>query len=197
MIVRMRASVSRGHASTRSNSVGRIRKTRATTALSDWKIARRKWEQSSRTFCRCSNRAGLDDLGPQPYWGFDDLTHKAGSKLANCFYVGAETKRVAGKEFFHYSEILMMQEFGLETLLKGLEEGWAFVDFDARSGHNHGTKFRIRQDLFPVSIGTRQSGSNTKSEHYLRLISLPLLRWAANQSKLRPVSSRIKRTAAM
>ncbi|HLW69482.1 MAG TPA: MvaI/BcnI family restriction endonuclease [Candidatus Binataceae bacterium] len=94
-------------------------------------------------------RAGLDELGPQPYWGFDDLMHKAGSKLANCFYVGAETKRVAGKEFFHYSEILMMQEFGLEGLLKGLEEGWVFIDFDARSGHNHGTKFRIRQDRFP------------------------------------------------
>jgi hypothetical protein len=43
----------------------------------------------------------------------------------------------------------MMQEFGLEGLLTGLEEGWAFVDFDARNGHNHGTKFRVSQDRFP------------------------------------------------
>jgi hypothetical protein len=93
-------------------------------------------------------RIGLEELNPQPYWGFDDLAHKAGSKLANCFYVGAEAKRVAGKELFHYSEILMMREFGLEGLLKSLEEGWAFVDFDARSGHNHGTKFRVRQNRF-------------------------------------------------
>ncbi len=94
-------------------------------------------------------RAGSGDLNPQPSWGFDDLSHKAGSNLANCFYVEAETKREAGKELFRYAEILMMQEFGLERLLKGLEEGWAFVDFDARNGHNHGTKFRLQQDRVP------------------------------------------------
>ncbi|MDZ7370808.1 MAG: MvaI/BcnI family restriction endonuclease [candidate division KSB1 bacterium] len=27
-----------------------------------------------------------------------------------------------------------------------MEEGIVLVDFDARSGHNHGTKFRIRQN---------------------------------------------------
>ncbi|MFH0770966.1 MAG: MvaI/BcnI family restriction endonuclease, partial [Candidatus Peregrinibacteria bacterium] len=26
-------------------------------------------------------RVGLDELNPQPYWGFDDLEHKAGTKL--------------------------------------------------------------------------------------------------------------------
>jgi hypothetical protein len=24
------------------------------------------------------------------------------------------------------------------------------VDFDARSGHNHGTKFRVREDCLPM-----------------------------------------------
>ena len=28
-------------------------------------------------------RAGLGELDPQPYWGFDDLRHKAGTKLPN------------------------------------------------------------------------------------------------------------------
>lgn len=31
-------------------------------------------------------RAGLGELTPQPYWGFDDLKHIAGTKLLNCFY---------------------------------------------------------------------------------------------------------------
>jgi hypothetical protein len=39
------------------------------------------------------NRVGLSELSPQPYWGFDDLAHKAGTKLLNCFYVQAEVKK--------------------------------------------------------------------------------------------------------
>src|SRR3989344_6429697 len=32
-------------------------------------------------------RAGVGELDPQPYWGFDDLEHKAGTKLLISFYV--------------------------------------------------------------------------------------------------------------
>lgn len=39
-------------------------------------------------------RAGLGELNPQPYWGFDDLFHAVGIKLKNCFYVKAKTKLV-------------------------------------------------------------------------------------------------------
>ena len=31
--------------------------------------------------------------------------------------------------------------------------GDMLVDFDARTGHNHGTKFRLRQDKFPTLYG--------------------------------------------
>lgn len=96
-----------------------------------------------------SSRVGLGQLDPQPYWGFDDLRNKAGTKLLNCFYVQAEAKREEGKEFFHYSRIMMLRGFNLEGLLSGLEEGYVFIDFDARTGHNHGTKFRLRQDMLP------------------------------------------------
>ena len=30
-----------------------------------------------------------------------------------------------------------------------LENGTAFVDFDARTGHNHGTKFRVSANVLP------------------------------------------------
>lgn len=43
----------------------------------------------------------------------------------------------------------MLQQFSLEGLLKGLEDGTVYVDFDARTGHNHGTKFRIRANALP------------------------------------------------
>lgn len=95
-------------------------------------------------------RAGLGELNPQPYWGFDDLEHKAGTKLLNCFYVQAEVKIMRDKEYYHYTKIMMLQKFSFEGFLKALEQGKILVDFDARTGHNHGTKFRLRQDCLPM-----------------------------------------------
>jgi hypothetical protein len=96
------------------------------------------------------NRAGLDELNPQPYWGFDDLEHKAGTKLLNAFYVQAEVKKERKKEFYHYTKIMMLERFNFDGFLRALEEGKILVDFDARTGHNHGTKFRMRQDCLPM-----------------------------------------------
>ena len=95
-------------------------------------------------------RVGLGELNPQPYWGFDDLEHKAGTKLLNTFYVQAEVKREGKKEFYHYTKAMMLQKFSFEGFLKALEEAKILVDFDARTGHNHGTKFRMRQNALPM-----------------------------------------------
>jgi len=92
---------------------------------------------------------GLCEINPQPYWGFDDLFHKAGTKLLNCFYIRAEVKTEKRKEYFWYKEIMILQKFSLDKFIKAIEEGFIFVDFDARTGHNHGTKFRLRQDKMP------------------------------------------------
>ncbi len=95
------------------------------------------------------NRIGLSELDPQPYWGFDDLANKAGTKLLNCFYVQAEVKKQDRKEFFKYSKVMMLQKFSFDGFLNQIEEGNILVDFDARTGHNHGTKFRMRQNCLP------------------------------------------------
>lgn len=84
-----------------------------------------------------------------PYWGFDDLFHKAGTKLHNCFFVRAENKIIEGKEFFLFNEILMLKKFSLEKFIDAIEAGDVYIDFDARTGHNHGTKFRIRDKRIP------------------------------------------------
>jgi len=89
-----------------------------------------EWLQSVK------DRIGLNELNPQPYWGFNDLFHKAGTKLLNCFYVQAETK--------------------LENFLESIENGQILVDFDARTGHNHGTKFRLRQNALPALYSKAQ-----------------------------------------
>ncbi len=99
-------------------------------------------------------RMGLGELDPQPYWGFADLGHKAGTKLLNTFYVQAEVKVENGTEFYRYSRVTMLQRFSFEGFLRALEEGKMLVDFDARTGHNHGTKFRLRQNCLPMLYQT-------------------------------------------
>jgi hypothetical protein len=94
-------------------------------------------------------KTGLGELNPQPYWGFDDLFHKAGTKLTNCFFVQADVKLEGSDEYFHYTNILMLQKLSLEKFLKAIENNFIYIDFDARTGHNHGTKLRLREDKLP------------------------------------------------
>ncbi len=94
-------------------------------------------------------KVGLGELEIQPYWGFDDLFHKAGTKLHNCFYIEAEVKKENNTEYYFYKNIYILQDFSLEKFIEAIELGYILIDFDARSGHNHGTKFRIRQNKFP------------------------------------------------
>lgn len=104
---------------------------------------------------RVKKGIGLGELEPQPYWGFDDLEHKAGTKLLNAFYVQAEVRKKGEKEYYHYTKISMLQKFNFEAFLEAIERGDILVDFDARTGHNHGTKFRMRQNALPTLYAKR------------------------------------------
>ncbi len=95
------------------------------------------------------SRVGLAELDPQPYWGFSDLFHKAGSKLTNCFFVQAEVKREGKKEYFHFTQIEQLENLSLKQFLGSIEKGIILIDFDARTGHNHGTKIRMRNECLP------------------------------------------------
>jgi len=106
-------------------------------------IRHKKWLKS------VEKRVGLGELEPQPYWGFDDLEHKAGTKLLNTFYVQAEVQKIRGREHYRYSKVMMLQKFSFKGFLKAIDEAKIYVDFDARTGHNHGTKFRVREDSLP------------------------------------------------
>lgn len=89
----------------------------------------------------------LDNFDILPYWGYDDLFHHAGTKLINCFYVQAEEKkaRVNGRmqSYFFYSYVLKLSSFDLDKFINAIKAGKIYVDFDARTHHNHGTKFRM------------------------------------------------------
>jgi hypothetical protein len=92
---------------------------------------------------------GLGELNPQPYWGFDDLMYVAGAKLKNTFFVLAENTWEGDDEYFHFTDVATLTEFNFEGFLSCIEDGVILIDFDARTRHNHGTKFRIRQNNWP------------------------------------------------
>lgn len=94
-----------------------------------------------------AERVGLEELMPQPYWGFNDLEHEIGVKLKNLFYVKAARKRVDGEEYFHYLKAYMLENFDINKFIQAIKDGFVYVDFDARTKHNHGTKFRIRGNI--------------------------------------------------
>lgn len=83
------------------------------------------------------------------YWGFNDLFHKAGIKLKNCFFIIADEKREDNKHYVHYEKIFRLSNFKIEKLIEAIKARDIYVDLDARTGHNHGTKFRIKPDSFP------------------------------------------------
>ncbi|RMF81049.1 MAG: MvaI/BcnI restriction endonuclease family protein [Chloroflexi bacterium] len=95
------------------------------------------------------DHVGTSTLEIVPYWGFQDLTHKAGTKLMNIFYVQADRRREGGREFFHYNSLTMLQQFNPDKFINAIEKSLIYIDFDARTGHNHGTKFRTRLNAFP------------------------------------------------
>lgn len=92
------------------------------------------------------NAVGINNLNPAPYWDFSDIETKLKSKLNNLMFVSAETRREGDKEFFKYNDIEVYINPTLDRFLALMEAGCIYVDFDARTGHNHGTKFRIKSD---------------------------------------------------
>jgi hypothetical protein len=99
--------------------------------------------KNSNWLASVESRIGLGELEPKPYWGFDDLQAKLRTKLLNCFHLQARARKVAGVEEFKYERITILQGFNFDKFVQGIEAGFVFVDFDARTGHNHGTKFRL------------------------------------------------------
>ncbi|MBN1795426.1 MAG: MvaI/BcnI restriction endonuclease family protein [Sedimentisphaerales bacterium] len=91
-------------------------------------------------------RVGLDPINPEPYWGFEDLRYAIGEKIKNCFYLVAESKVENKHEYFYYKDLYILSGFSFERFLNCISDGSVLIDFDARTGHNHGTKFRLKQN---------------------------------------------------
>jgi hypothetical protein len=90
-------------------------------------------------------KKGGREITPQPYWELNKIEEKAQRKISNTIYVHAESRKRKEFEEFRYDKAVLYEGLDFERFKKGLSNGEIFVDFDARTGHNHGTKFRVKQ----------------------------------------------------
>lgn len=96
------------------------------------------------------NRVGhLNDLDVTPYWNLEEIYAKLKIKLKNCFFVLVEEKREGGQRFFHFYKAYMLKNIKIENFISVFKEGNIVFEFDARTGHNHGTKCRIGESFIP------------------------------------------------
>jgi hypothetical protein len=82
----------------------------------------------------------------RPTWTFEKLEDVIKHKINNLIIVIADVRRMDSKEEFLYNEAKLLRKPSLDRFLDAIEHDIVLVDFDARTGHNHGTKFRIRQN---------------------------------------------------
>jgi hypothetical protein len=87
--------------------------------------------------------------GPQTeaYWDFSTIEDIAYKKLAHLVYSRADSKKVKGDEYFKYSEITIYTNPIQGAFIDSVRNGDVRIDFDLRSKHDHGPKFRIKHTL--------------------------------------------------
>ncbi|EWS66856.1 hypothetical protein JS84_08150 [Vibrio vulnificus] len=86
------------------------------------------------------------------------LSEKIKAKLEHTVFVLCKTKKCSetGEKLFYYDEAFILSGFKHYNLVNLLNTGGLYLDFDARTRHNHGTKIRVRKErlkeLFENSV---------------------------------------------
>jgi hypothetical protein len=93
---------------------------------------------------RVASLAGRGEINPQPFWSFDALREKTRQKSKNVFFVGVEKRGPRGAEEYFYDSGWTLEGFSFDLFVDAIENGDLLVDFDARTHHNHGTKYRTK-----------------------------------------------------
>ena len=85
----------------------------------------------------------------EPYYDFSDFYMTIGRKFLNCFFVKCDEAMINNVQHFRYTEAFILQDVDVQSFMRGIENGDVKIEFDARTGHNHGTKMRMSEDDIP------------------------------------------------
>lgn len=84
------------------------------------------------------------------FYLLDDVKKKFSAKLEHTFLVLYRKKKVDGKAHFLFEEAYVGRNLLWDKVTSLMTDGGIVVDFDARTRHNHGTKFRIDRAKVPM-----------------------------------------------
>ena len=90
------------------------------------------------------------------FWNKQDVLTEIRKKLDNTLYCVAKTKKENNVKFFKFESAILFSKFNPSKFDILFSEKALYVDFDARTHHNHGTKFRVNLNsiskLFDISV---------------------------------------------
>ncbi len=78
-----------------------------------------------------------------------DFESKCIEKLDKTLFVTCKTRKKNGRKEFFFDEAFLLEGFNHDKMTELFSQGAVYIDFDARTGHNHGTKIRIKKDRLP------------------------------------------------
>lgn len=80
------------------------------------------------------------------FYELNEISKVFVKKLSHTLLTFRKTRTVRGKKEYWFEEAYLMKEVKVAMIGPLIEEGSLVIDFDARTHHNHGTKFRIKKD---------------------------------------------------
>lgn len=91
-----------------------------------------------------------------PYWDFSVVDDAIREKLYNTIHMQVERREINGLMQVRYGSFRILGAATLERFLDAFERDAMVAEIDARTGHNHGTKLRVKQkeinSLYSVSF---------------------------------------------
>jgi len=83
------------------------------------------------------------------YWTTDYIQQEIINKLENTLFCIAKSKMIEGVKNFKYVSATLFKSFDASKIDILFSKKALAVDFDARTHHNHGTKFRVKLSALP------------------------------------------------
>lgn len=77
------------------------------------------------------------------FWERKYVEDEIRNKLDNTLFCLVKNKVIDGDKYFYFESATLLSKFNPSKLQQLFESHALYVDFDARTRHNHGTKFRI------------------------------------------------------
>ncbi|MDI9348831.1 MAG: MvaI/BcnI family restriction endonuclease [Candidatus Symbiobacter sp.] len=93
-------------------------------------------------------RSGIEDFLQPPYWNLDDIYERFYNKANYSILIPIKTKVINYERYFMFGKIWRLKELAQPKFIDLINRGVIYLDFNARTNHNHGTRFRIRKGYF-------------------------------------------------